>query len=164
MGTGREPLGSFEEGPREFALDLRTAKGQDARMKTTYDGPMRPTKYVNGCRQWIYTRLAEKFGRGGDWNGKPPKGREAEYANFLQYLAERLTQLHGVEFTASGIGLQVKMATSKQNNWAAGKSRADQGQSLAAQVFLNKAAAYEAGFIVITDLPQSMAFFYRRAA
>lgn len=119
-------------------------------------------KYVNGSRFWIYGKLVDKFGQWRDkgWTLAGPVGLESEYIAFLGYLAEQLSKTHGVKFTASGIALQVKMAISQQTQWKCKRS----ADSLSSQVFVNKAAAYEAGFIRLRDMPVEMIFFYGKNA
>jgi hypothetical protein len=114
----------------------------------------RKNTYV--ARVSFYSPVYMRFGYGSDWNGKSPKGRAEEYIKFTDEIAKKLTTTYGQEFLGSGIRLQIKMATSKQGRWSGARS----GDSMATQVMGNKVAAYDAGFIRLSDFPNAMFFYH----
>ena len=114
-------------------------------------------KWTHAVRYVLYSDLLEKFGPYDEWPGRRPVESKV-FKEFLVKEAEHLNSVFPVEgnrkpFDASSIGQQI--------DWALSRTEAIAPTHVNSYM-CNKVAAYEAGFITRTSLPQGMQVQYHR--
>ena len=106
-------------------------------------------KWNQELRTMMYRRLLEKYGPHEKWETRqcPKKGEGPEFRSFLEEIADSLRKLTGTDFKDGGPGMQFEWAVTAQASIKEGH---------AYTFILNKAAAYEAGFITSREMPVQM--------
>lgn len=105
------------------------------------------TTWTHELRKRMFERVRERFGAKGTWTAQnyPRRGRKDEYDRYLDALAVELREPTGnPELMGTALDQQIKFSFS---------NRKITNQSNYRSMVLNAAAALEAGFLTIHDLP-----------
>ena len=107
-------------------------------------------KWNQELRVILYKRLLEKYGPHETWETRkcPEKGKCQEFWAFMEEVADSLRKLTGTDFKDGGPIMQFEHAiTTQPKSESTGRSHI---------IIMNKAAAYEAGFITSKEMPEKM--------
>jgi hypothetical protein len=108
----------------------------------------RTIKWTYERRFELYTQLVKRFGPYHTWGHKHyPKGKKAEYKQFLKNYAVIVTFLTGQKTTSAAVGVQI--------GWAV-YTAVDVAESMTHNYFRNIVAAMDAGFILPSFWPNTI--------
>jgi len=107
-------------------------------------------KWNQELRTMMYKRLVEKYGPHENWEnrGYPKEGKKEEFYAFMEEVADSLRKLIGTDFKDGGPIMQFQHAITVQTG--------AENSGRAYNIIMNKAAAYEAGFITTKEFPTQM--------
>lgn len=111
-------------------------------------------KWSQELRVILYRRLLEKYGPHKTWESRnyPRAGEHAEFRAFMEEIADSLRKITGTNFKDGGPIMQFAHAITTQPE--------ARGTGRAYNIIMNKAAAYDVGFITSKEMPSCMLMEY----
>ena len=106
-------------------------------------------KWTQELRVIMYKRLLEKYGPHESWETRtyPEKGKGEKFHAFMEEMSGSLRKITGTNFKDGGPIMQFEWAVAIQSSI---------GSRYIYTFIMNKAAAYEAGFITFKEMPIQM--------
>lgn len=111
-------------------------------------------KWNQELRVLMYKRLLEKYGPHEDWDKRkyPQEGQHEEFISFMKEIADSFRKITGTDFKDGGPIMQFEHAvTTQPESESVGRTY---------NIIMNKAAAYDAGFITSKEMPTCMMMEY----